>query len=258
MIRSTRGRLGGALPILVLGLAACGGGSPSAAVADGSSEAASVRESIVASAPESAGASAAESAASSAAALDVTGAAQDISDLSSYQLDITVKSAADTQTLTIVSTRTPVKASEYTMGGSEPVDLISIEGQGAWLKQGDTWVEPPGGAALYMSVFDFLAPDKLVSNYRLGIYAADFHEVGSEDHNGVPATHYHLEATDISGTAAADFPPDGVFDLWIATDGGYLVGLRFTGTDPESNEAVDMKIEVSRVNDPSIVIEAPI
>jgi len=247
-------RLGSLITILALGLAACGGSSPSPS-SGGEAQASSGAEE---SAAESMEPSAAESAAPTEPSLDVGGAAGSISSLTSYQLDVTIEAAGETQTITILATKSPVEATHYTMGGGSPLEMIVIDGQGAWLKQGDTWTAPQGGTDLYLSVFDFFAPDRIVSTYRLGLYAANFQAQGSEDRNGVSATHYHLDASGITGPGSENFPQDGTFDLWVANDGGYLVGLVFGGTDPETGERSDLTMDVSRVNDPSISIEAPI
>lgn len=247
-------RLGGPIMVLAVALAACGGSSPSPS-SGGEAQASSGAEESMG---ESMEPSVAESAEPTDGALDVGKAADSVSGLTSYQLDVTVESAGETQTITILATKSPVEASHYTMGGASPLDMIVIDGEGAWIKQGDTWSAPQGGTDLYLSVFDFFAPDRIVSTYRLGLYAANFAEQGSEERNGVSSTHFHLDASGISGPGSENFPDDGTFDLWVANDGGYLVSLVFGGTDPETGERSDLTMDVSRVNDPSISIEAPI
>ena len=246
----SRLRAVGATTTLALALVACGGSSPSP-TADGGASA-------PASAPESMAESEAASAAPSSAAFDPGAAASGVSALSSYQLDISVTSGSDETAMSILATTTPTAATHYTMGGSDSLEIISIEGDGAWIKQGDTWVEPPGGVDLYLSAFSFFAPDRIVSTYRLGLFAAQFQDQGSEEHNGIASRHLHLDAADVSGPSAEGFPEDGMFDLWVAEDGGYLVGLAFSGTDTETGEYTEMSVEVSRVNDPSISVEPPI
>jgi hypothetical protein len=242
---------------IALVLAACGGSSASPTAADGEPSAPATADTSPAAPAESAAASEAP-AASTGSALDPAAAAAGISDLDSYQVDINIKADDDSTTLTILTTNTPVTSTHYTMAGADSMEIITIEGAGSWLFQSGTWVEPPGGADLYLSVFNFLAPDKIIAQYQLGNLAAAFHEVGSEDHNGTASKHLHLDAGDISGPAAANFPSDGMFDLWLAEDGGYLVGLAFSGTDEETNTLSEISIEVTRVNDPSISIEPPI
>jgi len=242
----------GALAILALVLVACGGGSSSEQAGGSAPE--SVAESVA----ESMAASEGESAAPSDATFNPGGAAAGVSELSSYQLDISLTTAGESTNMTILTTNSPTAATHYTMTGTDTLEIISIQDQGGWVKQGDTWIEPPGGVDLYLSAFSFFAPDRIVSQYRLGFYAASFQDMGSEERNGVTTKHLHLDAADISGASAEGFPEDGMFDLWVADSGGYLVGLAFSGTDAETGEYSEMTMEVSRVNDSSISIEPPI
>jgi hypothetical protein len=249
-------RLAALVGTLALALAACGGSSPSPA---GGGESSAAAESMEESAAESMAPSEAASAAPSETAFNPGAAAASISDLSGYQLDITISAAGESNTISILTTTEPVAATHYTMSGSDSIEVITIDGVGSWLNQDGTWTEPEGGTDIYMSVFNFFAPDRLVSQYQLGNLAERFHDVGSEDHNGVASKHLHLDAGDVADLpSSANFPSDGMFDLWVAEDGGYLVGLTFSGTDVESGEFGEMKIEVSRVNDPSISIEPPV
>lgn len=244
-------RIGAFATALAIGLAACGGGSETSS--PGPSTSASMEPGA-----ESMEPSAAESMEPSAAAsgIDLGSAAGDISQLSSYQLDMSTTGGTNgDQQLTIIAQREPVQATHYIMSGLE---MISIEGQGAWIKQGETWIAAPGSVDAYTQVFDALAPDTLIGAYSLGLYGNAYVDEGSEEHNGIESTHYHLDAADVTGVPGATFPDDGMVDLWIANSGGYLVGMRFSGTEPESGAAVEFRIEVSRVNDDTISFEAPI
>jgi hypothetical protein len=238
-------RVGALLLAVALGLAACGGTSASSSDASDASSASASTE-----------ATSSASSAPSGLAIDLGDAAESVSDLTSYQLDITVTAGGTEQVMTIVATTSPVKATHYTMGGL--VELISIEGEGAWVKQGDSWTVAPGGEASYLSLFDAMAPDTLIGAYSLGAYGSYFGDEGTEEHNGVQAQHLHLDAADAAALGGAGFPDDGTFDVWIATDGGYLVGMAYAGTDAASGEYGEVSIEVSHVNDASISIEAPI
>lgn len=253
-LEATRFRIGAVAGMLTIALAACGDSNPSSSGATQSAAAESMEESTA----ESVAPSEAASAEPSETALNPGAAAAGISGLSSYQLDITITAEGESTTLSILTTKEPVAATHYSMGGNDSLEVITIEGEGSWLKQDGNWVEPPGGADLYLSAFTFLAPDRLVSQYRLGTFADQFQDQGSEDHNGIASRHLHLDASDVSGPGTENFPGDGEFDLWIAEEGGYLTGLTFSGTDPETGEFSEMEIEVSRVNDPSISIEPPI
>jgi hypothetical protein len=240
-------RLTAPLMAMLILLAACGGSSTET---PGPSAAASTPG--AASAEESAGPSAEGSAAPSAADIDLGALAGGVSNLSSYQVDITVDADGTEQVMTLVATNDPVKATHYTMGA---LDLITIEGQGAWVNQNGTWLAAPGDVTTYTTLFDAMAPDTLIGSYGLSAYGNDFADEGIEEHNGIQARHYHLDA---SMVPAGDFPTDGVSDVWISTDGQYLVGLAFSGTDPDTGTTTSMTIDVSHVDDPAISIEPPI
>ena len=82
--------------------------------------------------------------------------------------------------------------------------------------------------------------------------------VGQEEKNGVATTHYHVTGADSPGVAEG-LGPDGVMDLWVADDGGYVVSMvvdgviDVNGTDTPMSWAMD----ISRINDETIAIEAP-
>ncbi len=199
----------------------------------------------------------------SIAAVDLGAAAGDVSSLSSYQEDITVTNGDQVQKLSVLATTTPVKSTQYSLkgGGTEPdTDFISIEGTGAWMRQGGgtaTWTAIPTGAEAIVSMFDALAPDQLINTYALSTIAKTLMIAGTEEHNGVQATHYHLDASTAPLVGATGFPTDGTFDAWVATDGGYLVGLAWGGTDTSTGNHVMLQVDISRVNDSSISIQAP-
>jgi hypothetical protein len=202
--------------------------------------------------------SVAASAGSSAKPLDLGAASSGVSNLDSYRMTISATTGSDTQTLSIEETNTPVVSKHYVLGGNQTMELITIKGQGSWLKQGETWTPIPTGADAMLSVFDALAPDKLISSYALGQFGDNLSYVDTKDHNGVRAAHYHLDADLATKLGAVGFPTDGTFDAWVTVDGGYLVGMAYSGTDPSSGESSNLSIDVTDVNDPSIVIGAPV
>ena len=244
-------RAGALVVVGALALAACGGSGSSASPGEASSAASTV-ESMAPSSAESM----AESAAPSMAPIDVTGAADSISNLTSYVLDIVATGAdSGTQSMSITAVHDPVDATHYVM---DDLEMIIIQGQGAWMNQAGTWIEVPGATDTYLSVFKAMTPDTLIGSFALGLYGSGFRDAGSEQHNGVDTTHYHLDASDVADMGGTGFPDDGTMDIWIANDGGYLVGMQYGGTDPDSGEMVQLSMEVSRVNDPSLTIEPPI
>ena len=250
MIRQHPARVAALLLTMAALLAACGSGSTASSEATSSTS-----ESTSATTEVSASASASESG-GSGSSIDLGNAAQEVSDLSAYQLDVTVGAAGEDQVMSIIATTEPVKATHYTIAGQ--LELISIEGEGTWLKQGDTWTLAPGGEEAYANIFDSMAPDTLIGGYALDSYGDYFSDEGTEERNGVQARHLHADASTVPAVAAGGFPEDGTIDVWVAVDGGYLVAMHFRGTDTDSGELSEVRIEVSRVNDNSISIVAPI
>lgn len=246
MTRSHKARVGALSTVLVLTLAACGSASSSPGASAGTAS------STEASTPSP---TTAESANPTAPPPDLGQAASGISVLSSYVLDIVVNAGDQgTQSISITAVHDPVSAAHYVYGD---IEFIVINGQGAWIRQGGTWIDAPGGAGAFQSTFDALAPDNIVANYSLGLYASDLVDVGTEQTNGVETRHFHLDAA-TAGAGSVGFPADGTMDAQIATDGGYLVSMQYAGTNPETGTRVELSIEVTQVNDPSISIEPPI
>lgn len=246
-------RMAGPLIIVALALAACGSSSPAASPSGAASAPASEAESMA----ESMAASPTDGVASQEP-VNLDSAASGVSNLTAYQMVLSVVSDSQQQTLTILATKMPVEATQYVMSGDSTLEFINIVGEGAWMKQGDSWTVAPGGGGILMSLFDAMAPDTLIAAYSLGTYGDSLDVMGTEDHNGVQALHYHLDASAAAALHADGFPADGTFDAWVATDGGYMVGMAYQATNPDTGEHADVEIEVTRVNDPSIVIEAPI
>ena len=97
-------------------------------------------------------------------------------------------------------------------------------------------------------------------------FAAGYRRVGSERHAGVATEHYRASATGRSAYAATmQFKGPLTADVWIATDGDYLVGARVTGKashiDPTFKLEVDdgflLAVEITDANDPGNVVTLP-
>lgn len=46
-------------------------------------------------------------------------------------------------------------------------------------------------------------------------------------------------------------------DVWVAVDGGYLVGMTYKGAHPSTAQGTSIEVQITRVNDPAITIEPP-
>jgi hypothetical protein len=243
-------RAGALLLAAALALTACSGGNgtPTPSESSPASAIASPESSMVAGSAEPSAA-----ASDSETGFDIGGATDAVSDLTSYQVDITFDDGTTEQEMTIVATRSP-SAYHYTMG---ELEVITIEGEGAWMNQGGTWIDAPGGADMFAGAFDAMAPDTLIDSYGLDAWGSEFRNAGRENRNGVDTTRYHLEASDVQGLGGQDVPDDLVVDVWVAEDSGYLVAMHYSATVPETGQA-EFRIEVSRVNDASLAIEPPV
>ena len=250
MIKLPSVRLAVSLLAATLALTACGGDATATPTES------TAATSVASPEPSTAGDSAEPSAdaSDSETGFDLGGATEAVSDLTAYQLDITFDDGTTEQEMTVVATRSP-NAFHYTMG---ELEIITIEGEGAWMNQGGTWVDAPGGADMFTGAFDAMAPDTLVAAYGLDAWGSEFQNAGPESRNGVDTTRYHLEASDVQGLGGQEVPDDMAVDVWVADDAGYLVAMHYSGTDTESGEFAEFRVEVSRVNDSSLAIESPL
>ena len=261
MIRATRLLIVAAA--VVLAVAACGGSVSTTAPSE--TPAASV-------APPAAEAPPSAPAASVAAdGPDVNAAAAALDDIDKYALDLNVSglmetaSGADGITMTGTVDR---EAGSYQfdmsgvagledLGGGSAVSFVVI-GPDAWISTGDgNYIKAPGGAAMFSSLEQALAPGTLLGSIPPGSLD-NLPAVGQEEKNGVATTHYHVTGAD-EAQVALGLGADSVVDVWIADDGGYIVSMAMEGTVPvnETPTPVTMSIDISRINDESMAIEAP-
>jgi hypothetical protein len=256
--------------IAVLALAACGGsaattsssGAPVASVAPPSEAPASVAAPSEAPAPASAS--------PAAAGPDVNAAAAALEDVDRYALDLTVaglmQTAAGENSITMSGTVDREQgAYQFDLSGMAGLEALGgsaisfiLIGPDAWISTGDgNYIKTPGGASMFSQFTEGLAPETLlgmVPSTALSRMA----QVGQEDKNGVPTTHYRVTGADSPGVAEG-LGADSTIDVWIADDGGYMVGMVLDGTMDVSGTAtpIQMSMDISRINDESIEIEAP-
>ncbi len=213
-------------------------------------------------------ADASESAEPSASGLDLEGAAGAIDDLDTFQLDVHVSGFVPTPSgesaveMTVVVDR-PNDAIQMKLSGmadlgtgSQGIDIIVV-GNDAWINPGTgAYVATPGGAANFATIKDELSPATLLSEVPEDAFSS-MKLIGAEEKNGDATTRYHLDSS-VPGFAES-MGEDGEADIWIANDGSYLVSMTMSGTTEVEGESVDiaMQFDVSRVNDPSISIQAP-
>ena len=261
MIRATRLLILAAA--VVLAVAACGGSVSTTAPSE--APAASV-------APPAAEAPPSAPAASVAAeGPDVNAAAAALDDIDKYALDLKVaglmETASEASEITMSGT-VDREASAYQfdmggvagledLGGGSAVSFVVI-GPDAWISTGDdNYIKAPGGAAMFGSLEQALAPGTLLGSIPPGSLN-NLPAVGQEEKNGVATTHYHVTGAD-APQVAEGLGPDSVIDVWIADDGGYIVSMAIDGVVPVNgtDTPVKMSMDISRINDESIAIEAP-
>jgi hypothetical protein len=256
--------------IAVLAVAACGGSAASSAPSGAAAESipAPASEAPATAAPPS---QAPASASPAAAGPDVGAAAQALDNIERYALEIRATGlpqvAAGEGEITmsgVVDRENDAYQLDVTgiaglgaLGGASGISFIAI-GDDVWIgTDGQTFIKTPGASAMVQPIREGLAPGTLLNMVPAGA-ADNMAAVGQEDKNGVATTHYHVTGADSPGVAEG-LGPDGVVDLWIADDGGYVVSMvvdgviDVNGTDTTMSWAMD----ISRINDETISIEAP-
>lgn len=125
---------------------------------------------------------------------------------------------------------------------------IVIIGDEAWIGSGDQLQPAPAEMATGMlALFD---PILLAGSFATPGALAGADRIGTEEKNGVQATHYRIDSASVVGTLSS-MPPGSSIDMWVSAD-GFLVSLVVVGADEE-----DFSIDVLDINDPSISIERP-
>jgi hypothetical protein len=198
---------------------------------------------------------------------DLVDAANGLADLDSYRVTVVARGLVPatpangpvTMTSTLVQGSQP--AAQFTMTGVDGfaggrLQAIVI-GDQAWLKEGGgLWKKSPGGAADFDAAFTTLSPIELVIEFE-GLGGA-IRRTGVETRNGRRTIHYRADAGD--AVAAEAGLSKGAVDAWFAATGGYLVSLQIDGTWDLAGTPtrVVLRIDVTRVNDPSNRVRPPI
>jgi hypothetical protein len=188
------------------------------------------------------------------ASVDVGGSASALAKLSSYKVTMQIvgSNTGSVETV-VVNGATPAKEVTETTG-STVVRIVEI-GQDVWIDQGTgTFVK---------STLPKSAVDAMLQPFDLAVMLGtmqrqpDFgllQNMGTEQKNGQSATHLHADQNTPLPAGASPIPAGTVFDIWIATDGGYLVAIEATGV---SSTLTSLQIELTNVNDPTLKVEPP-
>jgi hypothetical protein len=132
-----------------------------------------------------------------------------------------------------------------------PSQRFVIIGDDVWTADspsGDLQAVPSEMASAMLLAFD---PTLLLGAFASADFANVGAALGTEDKNGVQATHVRIDPTTAAGFAAA-MPPGSSIDLWVA-EAGYLVAWEMSGFE----EGQDISIQVTNVNDPANKVERP-
>jgi hypothetical protein len=152
----------------------------------------------------------------------------------------------------VVVTEPVLSKAITTLNDDGSVDTrIIVIGDEAWTADGDDGAFEVIPAALAPSMLLAFDPTVMLGGYAgadLGSIGAN---QGTEDKNGVRATHVKIDSTTAVGFAAA-IPPGASIDIWIA-EAGFVVAWEMSGFD----EGEDLSIQVTNVNDPANVVERP-
>jgi hypothetical protein len=146
----------------------------------------------------------------------------------------------------------PAKAIDITVGVMHVIEVggnsyLDLTGSG-------TFISSPTATSL-----DSFAPATMFSSLIDPSLLGDFNKVGTGPRNGVNADHYQGSPAVISalGTLTNVQSATWTADLWIATDGGYPVGMAIVGTAADGTVAYEMVFDITNVNDPSNAVTAP-
>jgi hypothetical protein len=190
------------------------------------------------------------------ASVDVGNSAEGLSNLTSYKIamQITGSSAASVEAI-VVNGATPARMFTET-AGSTVIRIIEI-GDDVWVDQGTgTYAKdvlPKSAADAMVAAFD---PGVILTNMKKQPALAYLQNLGTEQKNGVSATHLHADQNTPLPPGASPIPAGAVADLWISVDGGYLVALEASGMGGTSGLDT-ITLEVTNINDPTLSISPP-
>jgi hypothetical protein len=259
------------LVVLAIGvtalLAACGGSSatkaPSAAATGVVAPASAGALSQPSAAPPAQAVSAAPSSAAQASAGDVANSASGLDNLSSYKLSMTTSGGSEDMTVTTVVVRKPAFAESVTESvGGHTIRMV-ISGSTLWLDEGTgTFVKAPLAASAIQSMTAGFNPALSLQQINKNGTLSVLKTVGVETKNGVQAIHLHGDHSTPIPAGQPTIPPGGTIDIWIATNGNYLVamewsGIAESGPTPSANFPTSAKWEITNINDPTLSVSVP-
>jgi len=235
------GRAGVLLIPVALLLAACGGGTASGApTASGGATAAPSTGTVPS---QATGESPDASFPFAIPSFDLSEITKGLANVDSYRVVITV-GGKEQYSGTVVTK--PVLSRDLLINGTTHVVVIGDE---AWVGQSGQPLQAVP-AAMASGIFAAFDPTLLVGAFSGAEWAASSANKGTENKNGVDATHYRIDSTTLA-SGFSGLPSGATIDTWVS-DQGFLVGLETTGFP-----SGDMSIQVTGVDDPANKVERP-
>ena len=146
----------------------------------------------------------------------------------------------------------------------EEVELRAI-GDKSWLRVGNNWQEQESTAEPGTLLTPQVICDDIIKGLAQSLGAV---EAERETINGVETDRYRLDQADLEklgdllgGGAGSDLPQHFTVDVWLARDGRWPVRLNIGASDTDEQGqpiGLQLSMEFSHVNDPSIEIEPPV
>ncbi len=242
-------------------LAACGGSSatkaPAAAGTSAVAPASAAALSQSSAAPPVPTASAAASVVPLPSVGDVSNAANALSNVSSYKVSITTTGGTNPGTESIVVVRKPALAESFTATSAGKTTRIVVVGSDVWIDEGTgTFVKnaiPAAAVSAMTSAFD---PGTFLARAKAGAPLSALQTIGVETKNGVQAIHLRADHSTVIPAGEPTIPPGATIDIWVSTDGNYLVALEMNGM-LSATGLTSVKLEITNINDPSLSVSAP-
>ena len=165
----------------------------------------------------------------------------------SYRISMSTDGEVGYQAVVVTK---PVLSRDIRLGPDPDDDRIVVIGDEAWMDSGDGFEPLP--AALASSMLLAFDPMIMAGGFaNTGAWAGST-DLGTETHNGVDARHIRIDGSTL-GAMVPNLPAGASIDAWVATDGGYIVGLEVVGEGGKG-----FVIDVTGVNDPANVVERPV
>jgi hypothetical protein len=123
----------------------------------------------------------------------------------------------------------------------------------------------PSSDARAIATINLLTPEGAAARF-VTPFAAGYRRIGPEQHGGIASQHYRASTKGLAAYASTlAFKGKLTADLWIATEGGYLLAARVTGkgshVEPSNGLTIDdgftYAVDITHANDAANVVTLP-